>query len=212
MVETAWHTKLTGLPWNEHNKDKAKRLLRESGYKGEPIRFMTTQEYKWMYDFALLTKQQLEDLGFNIDLQVVDWATLVKRRNNSKEYDAFTTGIGAFYDPTHPVFLTASWPGWTTDEDILKLQAELARETDPKKRMALWEQQTRQFYEKVPVIRYGDLFAQASHLGGGFFFGKWGIPARRSSASVWAFEGFKGTSAFRTTKPVRAGGESGGLG
>ncbi|HEX9420414.1 MAG TPA: hypothetical protein VGA81_15265, partial [Methylomirabilota bacterium] len=46
----------------------------------------------------------------------------------------------------------------TTDEGILKLQAELARETDPKKRMALWEQQTRQFYEKVPVIRYGDLF------------------------------------------------------
>ena len=27
-----------------------------------------------------------------------------------------------------------------------------------KKRLALWEQQTRTFYEKVPVIRYGDLF------------------------------------------------------
>jgi len=106
---SAWYTKLTGLPWNEHNKDKAKRLLQEAGYKKEPIRFMTTQEYKWMYDFALLTKQQLEDIGFNIDLQVVDWATLVKRRNNSKEYDVFTTGIGAFYDPTHAVFLTPSW-------------------------------------------------------------------------------------------------------
>jgi peptide/nickel transport system substrate-binding protein len=159
MAEIApWHTKLSGLPWNERNKDKAKRLLQEAGYKKEPIRFMTTQEYKWMYDFALLTKQQLEDVGFNIDLQVVDWATLVKRRNNSKEYDAFTTGIGAFYDPTNAVFLTASWPGWTTDEDILRIQAELARETDQKKRFALWEQQTRQFYEKVPVIRYGDLF------------------------------------------------------
>jgi peptide/nickel transport system substrate-binding protein len=119
---------------------------------------MTTQEYKWMYDFALLTKQQLEDVGFNIDLQVVDWATLVKRRNNSKEYDVFTTGIGAFYDPTHPVFLKPSWPGWTTDEDIFRIDAELARETDQKKRVALWEQQTRLFYEKVPVIRYGDLF------------------------------------------------------
>jgi peptide/nickel transport system substrate-binding protein len=155
---TTWHTKLAGLPWNEHNKDKAKRLLQEAGYKKEPIRFMTTQEYKWMYDFALLTKQQLEDVGFNIDLQVVDWATLVKRRNNSKEYDVFTTGMGVFYDPTHHIYLTAGWPGWTTDEDILKLQSELARETDPKKRMTLWEQQTRQFYEKVPVIRYGDLF------------------------------------------------------
>ena len=154
----AWHTNLQGLPWNEHNRDKAKRLLQEAGYKKEPIRFMTTQEYKWMYDFALLTKQQLEDIGFAIDLQVVDWATLVKRRNNPKEYDVFTTGIGAFYDPTHAVFLTPSWPGWTTDEDIQRIQSELARETDPKKRMALWEQQTRQFYEKVPVIRYGDLF------------------------------------------------------
>ncbi|HMB84933.1 MAG TPA: ABC transporter substrate-binding protein [Methylomirabilota bacterium] len=155
---SAWHTKMSGLPWNEHNRAKAQQLLQEAGYKKEPIRFMTTQEYKWMYDFALLTKQQLEDVGFNIDLQVVDWATLVKRRNNSKEYDVFTTGIGASYDPTHHVYLTSSWPGWTTDEGILKLQSELARETDPKKRMALWEQQTRQFYEKVPVIRYGDLF------------------------------------------------------
>ena len=154
----AWHTSIKGLPWNERNKDKARQLLKEAGYTGTPVRFMTTQEYKWMYDFALLSKQQLEDVGFVIDLQVVDWATLVKRRNNSKEYDAFTTGIGASYDPTHANFLTASWPGWTTDEDILKLQAELARETDQKKRQALWEQQTRQFYEKVPVIRYGDLF------------------------------------------------------
>src|SRR5439155_1192191 len=78
----AWHTKLAGLPWNEHNREKARRLMKEAGYKSEPIRFMTTQEYKWMYDFALLTKQQLEDVGFTIDLQVVDWATLVKRRNN----------------------------------------------------------------------------------------------------------------------------------
>ncbi|HKC96564.1 MAG TPA: hypothetical protein VKG20_00960, partial [Methylomirabilota bacterium] len=107
----------------------------------------------------LLTKQQLEDVGFVIDLQVLDWATLVKRRNNSKEYDAFTTGIGAIYDPAHVNFLSANWPGWTTDEDILKLQAEMARETDPKRRMAMWEQQTRQVYEKVPMIRYGDLAA-----------------------------------------------------
>jgi peptide/nickel transport system substrate-binding protein len=154
----AWHTKLPGLPWNERNRDKARRLLQESGYTGQPVRFMTTQEYKWMYDFALLTKQQLEDAGFVIDLQVVDWATLVKRRNNPKEYDAFTTGMGTFYDPTHHVYLTPSWPGWTTDEEILAIQAQLARETDHRKRVALWQKQTRLFYEKVPVIRYGDLF------------------------------------------------------
>jgi peptide/nickel transport system substrate-binding protein len=154
----AWHTKIAGLPWNEHNRDKARRLLREAGYAGEPVRFMTTQEYKWMYDFALLTKQQLEDVGFVIDLQVLDWSTLVQRRNNPKAYDAFTTGMGNFFDPTHHVYLTCVWPGWTCDEDILRIQHDLARETDHKKRFALWERQTRLFYEKVPVIRYGDLF------------------------------------------------------
>jgi peptide/nickel transport system substrate-binding protein len=143
--------------WNEHNKDKAKRLLKEAGYKGEPVRFVTTQEYKWMYDFALLTKQQLEDVGFVIDLQVVDWATLVKRRNNPKEYEAFTTGTGNIFDPASYTVLSCTWPGWTCDEDIQKLNQELARETDYKKRYALWEQMHRLFYEKVPSIRYGDL-------------------------------------------------------
>jgi hypothetical protein len=34
----------------------------------------------------------------------------------------------------------------------------MIRETDYKKRFALWEQMHKVFYEKVPVIRYGDLF------------------------------------------------------
>ena len=154
----SWHTNLKGLPWNEHNKDKARRLLKEAGYTGTPIRFMTTQEYKWMYDFALVSKQQLEEVGFKIDLQVMDWSTLGQRRVQPKEYDVFTTGMGNFFDPTHHIYLTPTWPGWTEDEQIATLQAQLARETDPKKRFALWEQMTKRFYEYVPVARYGDLF------------------------------------------------------
>src|SRR2546427_6863196 len=153
-----WHTKIAGLPWNERNRDKARRLLKEAGYTGQPVRFMTTQEYKWMYDFALVSKQQLEDAGMTIDLQVVDWATLVKRRNNSKEYDAFTTGIGPQYDPTNSNVLSCSWPGWTCDEQIQTIKAAMIREADYKKRLALWEQMHTAFYDKVPVIRYGDLF------------------------------------------------------
>jgi peptide/nickel transport system substrate-binding protein len=154
----AWHTKIAGLPWNERNKDKARRLLKEAGYSGTPVRFMTTQEYKWMYDFALVSKQQLEEVGFKIDLQVMDWSTLGQRRVQPKEYDVFTTGMGNFFDPTHHIYLTPTWPGWTEDEQIATLQAQLARETDQKKRYALWEQMTKVFYEKVPVARYGDLF------------------------------------------------------
>jgi peptide/nickel transport system substrate-binding protein len=156
--ELPWHTNIKGLPWNERNKDKARQLLKEAGYTGTPVRFMTTQEYKWMYDFALVTKQQLEEVGFKIDLQVMDWSTLGQRRVQPKEYDVFTTGMGNFFDPTHHIYLGPNWPGWTDDEQINSLMAQMARETDPKKRYALWEQTTKLFYEKVPVARYGDLF------------------------------------------------------
>jgi peptide/nickel transport system substrate-binding protein len=156
--ELPWHTKIAGLPWNEHNKDKARRLLKEANYSGQPIRFMTTQEYKWMYDFALVTKQQLEEVGFKIDLQVMDWSTLGQRRVQPKEYDVFTTGMGNFFDPTHHIYLGPNWPGWTEDEQIGSLMAQMARESDPKKRYALWEQTTKRFYEYVAVARYGDLF------------------------------------------------------
>src|SRR3989454_745063 len=153
-----WHTKIAGLPWNERNRDKARRLLKEAGYTGQPVRFMTTQEYKWMYDFALVSKQQLEEVGFKVDLQVMDWSTLGQRRVQPKEYDVFTTGMGNFFDPTHHIYLTPTWPGWTEDEQIATLMAQLARETELKKRQELWAQMTKLFYEKVPVARYGDLF------------------------------------------------------
>ena len=101
----------------------------------------------------------MEDIGFVVDLQVLDWATLSTRRFNPKEYDVFTTGIGlgAQLDPMFQAILSCTWAGWTCDEEIAKNSQELARETDPKKRRALWEQQTRLWYEKVPSIRLGDL-------------------------------------------------------
>src|ERR671930_1807270 len=120
-----WHTKLHGLPWNEHNRDKAKRLLREAGYKGEPIRLMTTQEYKWMYDFALLSKQQLEEAGFTIDLQVVDWATLVQRRNKPALYDVFSTGFTFGVDPALATSVQCNWPGWWCHDDKERLMEAL---------------------------------------------------------------------------------------
>jgi ABC-type transport system substrate-binding protein len=53
--------------------------------------------------------------------------------------------------------LSCTWPGWTCDADIQGLMQEMAKETDPKKRFALWEQMHKLWYEKVPSIRYGDL-------------------------------------------------------
>ena len=58
-----------------------------------------------MYKNALVATQQLEAVGFKVDLQVVDWATLVQRRNKPELWDVFSTGIT--FNP-EPAFSTAT--------------------------------------------------------------------------------------------------------
>ena len=140
------------LLWTPHVTAKHRTLLtdiKKAGYDGSPIRILTSRQYEFHYKMAQVAAEYLKAAGLKVDLQVVDWATLVKRRNNPKEYEAFTTGTGNIFDPASYTVLSCTWPGWTCDEDIQKLNQELARETDYKKRFALWEQMHQLFYEKV---------------------------------------------------------------
>ncbi|MBI3455651.1 MAG: ABC transporter substrate-binding protein [Candidatus Rokubacteria bacterium] len=156
--EQVWWSDVGKEVYNRPDKAKARRLMQEAGYKGEPIRWMATQFYDWMYKSALAAKQQLEDVGFNIDLQVLEWATVVQRRNDPKLYDVFTTGIGFAVDPSLMVVLSCDWPGWTCDPKLDALMARLASETEFSKRYAIWREIQRWFWEEVPVIKFGDFF------------------------------------------------------
>jgi ABC-type transport system substrate-binding protein len=50
-------------------------------------------------------------VGFKVDLQVLDWATLVQRRNKPELWDLFTTGITFGPDPALTSNLQCDWPG-----------------------------------------------------------------------------------------------------
>ncbi len=119
---------------------------------------MCTQFYDWMYKSAVAAKQQLEDVGFVIDLQVLEWATVVQRRSDPRHYELFTTGIGFAADPAFQVILSCDWPGWTCDATLDGLMARLVAETDPGKRMATWREIQGWFWQEVPVIKFGDFF------------------------------------------------------
>ena len=59
-------------------------LAEKAGYKGEPIRILTSRQYDFHYNMALVMAEQLKRAGFKAELNVVDWATLVQRRNDSE--------------------------------------------------------------------------------------------------------------------------------
>ena len=116
--------------YNQKNAAKAKKLLQQAGYAGQPVRWITTKEYQWMYKNALVATQQLEAVGFKVDLQVVDWATLVQRRNKPEVWDVFSTGITFNPEPAFSTAAACDWPGWWCLEDKDQWMAAMSRETD----------------------------------------------------------------------------------
>ncbi|KKM10773.1 hypothetical protein SY88_11850 [Clostridiales bacterium PH28_bin88] len=151
--EQAWWTDAGADKYNQKNIEKAKQLLTEAGYKGEPVRWMTGP---LEYNFSLAAKSQLEKAGFNIDLQSMEWATLTDKRGKPEQWDAFSTGMTARPDPTQMVIVSSSYAGWWENDQLEALMDQLRKESDFQKRYELWKQVQTLFYEEVPAVKIGD--------------------------------------------------------
>ena len=150
-----WYSTAGGAFYNQGDKEKARRLLKEAGYVGQPVRWLTRPESVT----ALVAKQQLEEVGFKIDLQVLDSATVARYSNKPELFDVVSRGwVFGNTDPVHNSILQCTYPGWWCHEEKERLFSELARETDPRKRKAIIDRIQVLFYEDVGRIKFGDLF------------------------------------------------------
>ena len=61
--------------YNIKNAELAKKYLAQSGYKGEPVILLTDKDYPAMYNSSLVMQQQMQAIGINAQLKVVDWPT-----------------------------------------------------------------------------------------------------------------------------------------
>jgi len=156
--ETAFYTDVGKEVYNRPDPERAKQLMREAGYDGRPIRWMATKEYFYNYNMALSFKDQLEKVGFKVDLQVMDWATLVRRRSDPNEYDVFITGHPTYVHPIRQVYLDGTWPGWWTNPKKDEIVSRMMAETDLEKQKQLVRELQQVQWEDVPWIKCGEAF------------------------------------------------------
>ena len=57
--------------------DRSKQLLKEAGYDGTPVVLMQSTDLPVLANLAPVAKQLLEKGGFKVDMQSMDWQTLV---------------------------------------------------------------------------------------------------------------------------------------
>lgn len=158
-----WYTDAGTENYPSGDIEKAKQLAEEAGYAGEPITFMISSSYPLHHDTGQVFAQQMQEAGFNIDLQVYDWPTLVERRSQPDLWDMFETTHGAMPDPVLFTFMNDTYPGWWVSPEKEELEARFTGSTDPEERKQIWEEIQALVYEQVPVVKPGDVFLYHIH-------------------------------------------------
>src|SRR3546814_6421587 len=80
-------TSAGSAPFQKPDIAKARQLLAESGYKGEKVVILVPTDYTNLNSAALITIQTMKKIGFKIDAQSMDWATIVSRRPKKNDPD-----------------------------------------------------------------------------------------------------------------------------
>jgi len=141
------------------NMKKAQDLLKDSGYDGTPIVIMKPTDLASIQKLPDVAAQLMRQAGFKVDLQAMDWQTLVGRRAKKDAPDKggwhmFLTAWQAFdvWSPiANPTTDTrgekSTWFGWATDDKMVVLRDQFMRATDDVTKKKLADQMHARMFE-----------------------------------------------------------------
>jgi peptide/nickel transport system substrate-binding protein len=159
------------------NMEKAKQLLKEAGYNGTPIVLMHPTDVATIATYPLVTAQAMRKAGFKVDVQAMDWQTLVGRRAKQEPpsqggWNIFHTNWVA-HDVMNPIGnagvntrgAKGGWFGWPEDPQIEDMRDRFARETDPAKQKKIAEDIQRRAYEVGAYLPLGQYTSAIAYRG-----------------------------------------------
>ena len=152
----------------EGNFEGSKKLLQEAGYDGTPIVLLQSTDLAVLTNLAPVAKGLLERGGFKVDMQSMDWQTLVARRAKKDPPSkggwniAMTAATAVLLaDPivNHYTETTGDRAqfGWPTDAEIEKLRQEFLHQGDPAAQRRIAEQVQKRVMDlgvTVPLGQY----------------------------------------------------------
>jgi peptide/nickel transport system substrate-binding protein len=168
-------------PYAHPDLTRARELLKESGYKGEPVVLLSSHETLFVGMATDYAAQNLREIGLNIDQVESDWGTFMARRNSKKTPDGggwnlFLTsvsGSGVYSPLSNSIADTTcggnNFAGWACDETAAALRDAYIHEPDEDKRRALLDQLDRRLWEVMPTVILGQraqLYAWRNNLSG----------------------------------------------
>ena len=156
----------TGIYTGMANPQKAAQMLKDAKYDGTPVVLMRPTDLASIAKLPLVAKQQLEAAGFKVDMQQMDWATLVARRAKKDAPDkggwnAFMTAwtAGDIQNPLTMAMMNAAgdkgWFGWQDDKVMEDLKVKFAQAGTDAEKKKLAEQLQLRAFETASHVNLG---------------------------------------------------------
>lgn len=147
--------------------DDARALLEEAGYDGTPVVLMAPTDLVALATQPVVVSQALREAGFNVDMQPMDWQTLVTRRASQAApaqggWNIFITNwmVPEISNPISNPMLNGrgddAWFGWPTDETIESLKLEYISAPDLDAQIAVAERIQTHALENGLLIPLGE--------------------------------------------------------
>lgn len=154
--------------YNAMNLEEAKALLEEAGVTGAHVRLMDPADRQPAHAAAQVSREVLTALGFEVDFQVMDWATMVAQRARPDDWEFFHTwsGVTVRSGPVgHLLFSELQYDAWFNNyQDTTGKQREiysrLARATTEEEQIALNDEFHMHFYEDAIFLQVGEFFSR----------------------------------------------------
>ncbi len=152
--------------YNLKDPAKAKALLAQSGYKGEPVVLLTNKDYASMYNAALVMAEQMKSIGIKAELRVVDWPTSVNMQlKPDTGWNFFFTGYGTqpalgalatmqFFMPPNANYKPK---GDVSDPDLQAAWTDMNQQPELKDRVAAYGRMQQVIADKAYAFPFGSL-------------------------------------------------------
>lgn len=146
----------------------AKKMLDEAGYDGTPVVLMQPTDVGSVGPQPVVAAQLLRQAGFTVDMQPMDWQTLVTRRASQAApadggWNMFFTNwiIPEVWSPLNNPMLNgggkeAAWFGWPDDPKLEELRVAFAKAGDEAERKKIAEDIQAHAYDVVNYIPVGE--------------------------------------------------------
>jgi peptide/nickel transport system substrate-binding protein len=141
---------------HRHDPARAKKLLVEAGYHGQPIKIITNSRFAVMNDVAVLVQAMAQQVGLNVIVEVVEFATQLSRYFKG-DYQLMVFNYTPYLDP---LFGLDRFIGDKTvqadrvwgNPQAIELLAKLAQTSSPDTRQPLFDDLHQLFIEDSPMI------------------------------------------------------------